>query len=915
MEWSFLVARLRKTAQVLGPNKEENVKHGKLLLSLLLWMVAVVLLSAQIHAEPVLIKLTLETTSDYTKAISSGVNAYRRFEGFVIAEFERSKLNELDRAGLRYEIIDENPWTAEYFLVTSFEGMAKADLEIYGKILLKDPAWQLIKTSPREAAELRALRYSVVPIHHDAMPLKYEPPTILDKTVTEYSASIDSLLSLVSQDSLCIWDLRLQNFKTRYSYSDSIEKARDWVYNKFTSFGMDSVWLQDYYHDSNQWNVVATVPGTARPDRVVVVGAHYDSFVFYGPESDPFVWAPGADDNGSGTVATLEMARIIAAHPLPVTVMFVAFAQEEQGLIGSYQFAQYLFNQGTDVELMINSDMIGNSVDSDPDVEINAAQSDLRFADVMIAMANTYTYLRPLYGGQSFGSDHDSFYRWGYHAVSTFEGDYNTSVHTNYDVVHNLNFDYMKEVVKMCLATVIVAGNSPSAVESLKAVNGRDGHTAYLSWSGNHPSENVVHYKVYFGTTSGHYDSVHEVTATHDTLRGLVEDTTYFVAVTAINSDGLESLESQEVSFEAFPVTLDQGLLVVDETYDGSLTYNMVDGDSINAFYVRALQGYACTYVDHSCPNCSPQNQLRIRELVRYSPIIVYSEDNRGNRSLGASSDSSYLALKEYLNHGGKLIIEGRRNLSAGDDGQPELRQFFPGDVPYDYLRVESAYVPLWSPTSYRTEEFIGAFSQVAGYPDLQVDSLRVAHCSGELELEGKVPGVGYIDSLMAGEVIYTFHSDYDTSSCEAKPVAFRYLGDDWQVVYFDFPLYFIQESQATELLHKTLSDLGMPPTSVEDKEGEVVSSFSLQQNFPNPFNPETVIRYSLPRESQVRIDVYNILGQKVRTLVDRKEMAGPKSVTWDGENERGEQVSSGIYFYRLETEESAQTRKMLLLK
>jgi hypothetical protein len=894
---------------------EEVMQYRRTVISLVFLIFIVILASAQAFSEPVLIKLTLEKPSDWSNAMSLGLVAYQRFDNFVLAEFESEKLGELDKLDLKYQIIDQEPWSEEYFLVSPVEGVPEINLELYGKILLEEQKWQLIKTSRERAFELLPLGYRATPILHRAIPLRYKPPLQVTKGALRYSADIDSLVNLVSEDSLYAWDLRLQNFQTRYSYSDSIHSARQWLFDKLVSFGIDSVWFHHYYWDSDQYNVVATVVGTAQPDRVIVVGGHYDSVV-YGGGTDPLVWAPGADDDGSGTAATLEMARIIAQNPLPVTVMFVPFAQEEQGLIGSKYFAGYLYNHNVDVQLMINCDMIGHSVDSDTDVVIYAASSDIPFADIMITMANTYTYLNPSYGGQTGNSDHASFYQWGYNAVDASEGDFHTAGwHTNYDVVDSLDFAYMKEVVKMCLATLSLVGKSPSPVENLKAVNAGDGHTIYLSWSASPPEEAVVHYNVYFGTASGDYDSLHQVYATCDTLRNLQEDTTYFITVTAINTDGFESIADREVSQTPMVVSLDQGILVVDETYE-NIAHNMVDGDSINAFYERALQNYTYAYVDHSCPNCYPPNQLHIKELVRYSVVIVHSEDLRGFRSMGAIGDYTYSVLRDYLNYGGKVIIEGRRNLSAGNDGDWEIREFFPGDIPYDYLKVKSAYVPVWGPGDYRSEEFIGAFSQVPGYPDLQVDSLRVAQCASGLELAGKVPGVGYLDSLMAGEVIYTFHSAYyDTSASEGKPVAFRYLEDDHEVIFFDFPLYFIQEPQATELLHKALSDLGIFTDVAEEEETKVPASFSLSQNHPNPFNSETVIEYSLPKASQVKIAIYNILGQRVRTLVDQRQAAGHRRVIWDRKSEKGRTVSSGIYFYRMETEEFVISKKMLLLK
>jgi hypothetical protein len=418
-------------------------------------LVAIVILTfAQVHAEPVLIKLTLEKFSDYENAISLGVVAYQKFDDFVLAEFESERLKELDQFDLRYQVVDEKPWSEEYFLVSPVEGVAKVNLELYGKILLEDPEWQLIKTSQEKAFELVSMGYEVTHIRHKAKPLRYKSPIKVTKEAFRYSADINSLVNLVSEDSLRTWVQRLQNFQTRYSYSDSILKARDWLYEKFISFGIDSVWLHHYYDVSDQWNVVATVVGTEKPDKVIVVGGHYDSIVS-GAGTDRLVWAPGADDNATGTAATLEMARIIALNPLPVTVMFVTFAQEEQGLIGSDYFAEYLHNNNTDVKLMINSDMIAHSVDLDPDVLIYADPSAMEFVNIMIQMANVYTYLNPSYEGSAANSDHHSFYQWGYDAVFAHEGDFfSFGWHKNYDVVDSLNFPYMKEVVKICLGTL-----------------------------------------------------------------------------------------------------------------------------------------------------------------------------------------------------------------------------------------------------------------------------------------------------------------------------------------------------------------------------------------------------------------------------------------------------------------------------
>ena len=74
-------------------------------------------------------------------------------------------------------------------------------------------------------------------------------------------------------------------------------------------------------------------------------------------------------------------------------------------------------------------------------------------------------------------------------------------------------------------------------------------------------------------------------------------------------------------------------------------------------------------------------------------------------------------------------------------------------------------------------------------------------------------------------------------------------------------------------------------------------------------------IAYALPTDCQVTLSVYNILGQKVRVLVDEYQSAGNKSVKWDGKDEQGQDVTSGVYFYRIQAGDFAQSKKMVLLK
>ena len=99
-------------------------------------------------------------------------------------------------------------------------------------------------------------------------------------------------------------------------------------------------------------------------------------------------------------------------------------------------------------------------------------------------------------------------------------------------------------------------------------------------------------------------------------------------------------------------------------------------------------------------------------------------------------------------------------------------------------------------------------------------------------------------------------------------------------------------------------------------KVGPVVpDKFELSQNVPNPFNPDTKISYALPEAGFVDVEIYNILGQKVKTLVNGYQDAGNYSVTWNGDDEYGSSVASGVYFYRFNSGQYKDIKKMVLMK
>jgi hypothetical protein len=171
-------------------------------------------------------------------------------------------------------------------------------------------------------------------------------------------------------------------------------------------------------------------------------------------------------------------------------------------------------------------------------------------------------------------------------------------------------------------------------------------------------------------------------------------------------------------------------------------------------------------------------------------------------------------------------------------------------------------------------------------------------------------------DVLPAGEgLVATLHFTSQNSSCRPELKI-----EPWQLsagkLYFDMvdnKGNSICKMRGREAIAIPIK--GGEPFEPEVQETNASSSFEMKQNSPNPFNPETAIKFNLPAASRVRLNVYNILGQVVRTLVDEELTAGAHSVIWDGKNGHGSDVASGVYFYRIKAGNFESTMRMTLLR
>ncbi|MEE9555384.1 MAG: M20/M25/M40 family metallo-hydrolase, partial [candidate division Zixibacteria bacterium] len=435
--------------------------------------------------------------------------------------------------------------------------------DLQGMIFRTDN-FQLLKLSFEAATGLMSDGYYLSKCQRTNLPA--DPPFFIPAKImsrTSITADIDSLMELVSADSVEAYIQRLQDFQTRYTCTDSFWAAGDWVAAKFESWGYDNVYFEEFdspFSCATSRNVVAEKTGDVYPERYVIVGGHYDAVVYDG--GDPNVYAPGADDNASGTALTLEIARVLADTPFRKTVRFIAFGAEEQGLYGSWHHATESLNRGDDIELMINADMIGNVEDSYLNFGVNCNETGEPYGQVLADLAEEHTTLIPeIHVGSFSGSDHYPFDQSGFRTVYSDEGDFSPNWHMQTDVIENVDVNYASDIVRSNLGLLMITMTTTVPVTDLEAFNAGDGETVYLQWSES-PDNDVIAYEVYVGTSENGvvvYDTAYVAA---DTVYNLIEEVGYYFGVAALLSDGGRSLIEEFVqltprSIPGTPTALD----------------------------------------------------------------------------------------------------------------------------------------------------------------------------------------------------------------------------------------------------------------------------------------------------------------------------------------------------------------------
>jgi len=426
-------------------------------------------------------------------------------------------------------------------------------------------------------------------------------PLFSQAPAVRQNREIISMLRSVSANRIESDIRKLVSFGTRNTLSTQdnpnrgIGAARDWIFNEFEKISSDCggcliVEKQSFTQPKAPrvpeptllTNVIATLKGSTDPDRIYVVSGHYDSMC--SSPTDAACDAPGANDDASGTAAVIELARVMSKHKFDATIIFMAVAGEEQGLLGATYFAEQAKQKGLRIEAMFTNDIIGgvttqkNSPNrnrvrvfsegvpsNETPQEANTRRSvggendssSRQLARFIKEQADRYIkdfkvwmiYRRDRY---LRGGDHIPFLERGFAAVRITEADedYNhqhQNVRTENGVFYGdtpefVDFGYVANVTRVNLVALASLALAPAAPKNVGIVTSRLTNDTDLKWDPNLDSDLAGYEIVWRDTSSPEWtNSLFVGNVTTYTIKQKSKDN-FFFGVRAVDKDGNRSL-------------------------------------------------------------------------------------------------------------------------------------------------------------------------------------------------------------------------------------------------------------------------------------------------------------------------------------------------------------------------------------
>lgn len=389
-----------------------------------------------------LYRVKIASTQDATRLRLCGVEGLVRLpDGFLVLA-NSDAANGLAQSGLDAELVASDVSRDQLRLERS-RGAAATDNR---RVLFAENNVQISRRPDGAAAS--SFEVGMIPLT-DPVPIEFRQSRVTaEKMIArlpELTVPLDSLIGLISKDSLISYLRYLEALPSRVVGSASMRQTRDWLVNRLQAYEIDSVAVDSFTvltgtGPQTCWNVIGYKFGTRFPNHRIVLGAHPDAVAN----------CPGADDDGSGTVALIEIARALSGIETDMTIVLGFFDGEEAGLWGSKYYAHQCKARGDSVVYMMEPDMIGEITNTDivrlyADPPLDCSQL---FASLAESLVNLITIIDPMLICDA--------YPWGqggYEAVFVEEYLFSPQYHQTNDNTSYINFDYMTRITKAILAT------------------------------------------------------------------------------------------------------------------------------------------------------------------------------------------------------------------------------------------------------------------------------------------------------------------------------------------------------------------------------------------------------------------------------------------------------------------------------
>ena len=420
--------------------------------------------------------------------------------------------------------------------------------------------------------------------------------------IIKKDAEIDAMVKEISVDSLTQNLTKLVSFGTRATLSNQssntkgIGAARAWILTRFNEYAKASSGRLTAFIDTTTYkadgkrvnrdiilgNVVATLKGTDPNDkRIFLVSGHIDSR--RSNEMDSVGDSPGANDDGSGTVAVMECARVMSKHSFPATIIFITVSGEEQNLLGAYFMAAKAKKENWKIEAVLNNDIMGSNNSNETNIvdntRIRVFSEGLSVTDTgRVAMQirnfglendgrsrQLARYVKEvgeryvenlqvmmIYRNDRFlrGGDHTAFVENGFAAVRITEMNENyTRQHQDIrvengikygDVIEHIDFEYLRKNTSMNLANLANLAKAPAVPEEVKLDVKKLTNSSYLYWKAPKTGVAKGYYVLIRETTSPVWQK--KIYTESLEMRLPYSKDNYFFAVQAVNETGNESL-------------------------------------------------------------------------------------------------------------------------------------------------------------------------------------------------------------------------------------------------------------------------------------------------------------------------------------------------------------------------------------